>query len=122
MKWLPQQVELLSAGGAVRGSRVPWQVIMERQCTFRRSPRSLISAGTVALSGAALALLSACSKPTANAVLDQPPEVLVMEVAQQDVPVVRAWICSLYGSVNADIRARDSGLLISHNYTDGALV
>jgi membrane fusion protein, multidrug efflux system len=122
MKWLPQLVELLSVQATAKGSRVPWQLIKQRQSTFRRSPRSLISAGTVALSGAALGLLSACSKPTANAVLDQPPEVLVMEVAQQDVPVVREWIGSLDGSVNADIRARVSGHLISQNYKEGAVV
>jgi membrane fusion protein, multidrug efflux system len=121
MKW-PQLVELLSVQATAKGSRVPWQLIKQRQSTFRRSPRSLISAGTVALSGAALGLLSACSKPTANAVLDQPPEVLVMEVAQQDVPVVREWIGSLDGSVNADIRARVSGHLISQNYKEGAVV
>jgi membrane fusion protein, multidrug efflux system len=121
MKW-PQLVELLSVQATAKGSRVPWQLIKQRQSTFRRSPRSLISAGTVALSGAALGLLSACSKPTANAVLDQPPEVLVMEVAQQDVPVVREWIGSLDGSVNADIRARVSGHLISQNYKEGTVV
>ena len=122
MKWLPQLVELISVQATAKGSRVPWQLIKQRQSTFRRSRRSLISAGTVALSGAALGLLSACSKPTANAVLDQPPEVLVMEVAQQDVPVVREWIGSVDGSVNADIRARVSGHLISQNYKEGAVV
>src|SRR4029077_5588646 len=122
MKWLPQLVELLSVQATAKGSRVPWQLIKQRQSTFRRSPRSLISAGTVDLSGAALGLLSACSKPTANAVLDQPPEVLVMEVAQQDVPVVREWIGSLDGSVNADVRARVSAHLISKDYKEGAVV
>jgi membrane fusion protein (multidrug efflux system) len=64
--------------------------------------------------------LSGCSKP-------QPPtfgpqEVLVTEVIQQDVPVVKEWIATLDGSVNADIRARVSGYLISQNYKEGAFV
>jgi RND family efflux transporter MFP subunit len=46
----------------------------------------------------------------------------VTEVVQQDVPVVREWIASLDGSVNADIRARVSGYLISQNYKEGTLV
>jgi RND family efflux transporter MFP subunit len=71
---------------------------------------------------AALMLFTACSKPATNAVLDQPQEVLVMEVSQQDVPVVREWIGSLDGSVNADIRARVSGHLISKNYKEGSVV
>ena len=44
------------------------------------------------------------------------------EAIQQDVPVVREWIGSLDGSVNADVRARVSGYLISQNYKEGAVV
>jgi RND family efflux transporter MFP subunit len=51
-----------------------------------------------------------------------PQEVLVTEVIQQDVPVVREWIASLDGSVNADIRARVSGYLVSQNYKEGTLI
>jgi len=82
----------------------------------------LISARSLARLSAAVVLFSACSKPSTNAVLDKPQEVLVMEVAQQDVPVVREWIGSLDGSVNADIRARVSGHLISKDYKEGAVV
>jgi RND family efflux transporter MFP subunit len=46
----------------------------------------------------------------------------VTEAIQQDVPVVREWIGSLDGSVNADVRARVSGYLISQNYKEGAVV
>lgn len=82
----------------------------------------MISARSLARLSAAVVLFSACSKPSTNAVLDKPQEVLVMEVAQQDVPVVREWIGSLDGSVNADIRARVSGHLISKDYKEGAVV
>ena len=38
------------------------------------------------------------------------------------MPVVREWIGSLDGSVNADVRTRVSGYLISQNYKEGTLV
>ena len=67
-------------------------------------------------------VVSACSKPGQENNAFGPPEVLVTEVLQQDVPVVREWIGSLDGSVNADIRARVSGYLISQDYKEGRLV
>ncbi len=67
-------------------------------------------------------LLSGCSKSGSEAPGFGPQEVLVTEVIQQDVPVVREWIGSLDGSVNADIRARVSGYLVSQSYKEGTLV
>jgi len=67
-------------------------------------------------------LLDACSRREGSADLSGPPEVLVTEVLQQDVPVVREWIGSLDGSVDADVRARVSGYLISKDYQEGAIV
>ena len=57
---------------------------------------------------ATAALISGCSKANSPAELGT-QEVFVTEVICQDVPVVREWIGSLDGSVNADIRARVSG-------------
>jgi membrane fusion protein, multidrug efflux system len=70
----------------------------------------------------ALPLLSGCSKKSSPELNLGPPVVLVTEVLQQDVPVVREWIGSLDGSVNADIRARVSGYLVSQSYKEGTLV
>lgn len=69
-----------------------------------------------------VAVFAGCSKSGTNNVISGPPEVLVTEAIQQDVPVVREWIGSLDGSVNADVRARVSGYLISQNYKEGAVV
>ena len=66
--------------------------------------------------------LCGCSKSESEVSKLGPQEVLVTEVIQQDVPVVREWIGSLDGSVNADIRARVSGYLVSQNYKEGTLV
>jgi membrane fusion protein, multidrug efflux system len=51
-----------------------------------------------------------------------PPSVEVVEVAQKDVPIVRKWVATLDGSVNAQIRAQVTGLLLKQNYTNGAFV
>jgi membrane fusion protein (multidrug efflux system) len=67
-------------------------------------------------------IFAGCSKSENKDITSGPPEVLVTEVVQQDVPVVREWIGSLDGSVNADVRARVSGYLISQNYKEGAVV
>jgi RND family efflux transporter MFP subunit len=67
-------------------------------------------------------VFAGCSKSENKDITSGPPEVLVTEVVQQDVPVGREWIGSLDGSVNADVRARVSGYLISQNYKEGAVV
>jgi RND family efflux transporter MFP subunit len=67
-------------------------------------------------------VFAGCSKSENKDITSGPPEVLVTEAVQQDVPVVREWIGSLDGSVNADVRARVSGYLISQNYKEGAVV
>jgi RND family efflux transporter MFP subunit len=67
-------------------------------------------------------LLCGCSKKGIDESSLGPPEVLVTDVIQKDVLVIREWIGSLDGSVNADIRARVSGYLVSQNYKDGRLV
>jgi RND family efflux transporter MFP subunit len=68
------------------------------------------------------AVFSGCSKSGSNDLTSGPPEVLVTEPLQQDVPVVREWIGSLDGAVNADVRARVSGYVISQNYKEGTVV
>src|SRR3984893_1610904 len=123
MKWLPQLAGLRVFQIQVEGlRRFCWRSTTRCLSVFRMVLRFLVSAGRLARLGAAGALLSACSNPSTNALLDQPQEVLIMEVVQRDVPVIREWIGSLDGSVNADIRARVSGHLISQNYKEGTVV
>jgi membrane fusion protein, multidrug efflux system len=83
---------------------------------FVLSTRNLVLSCAIAL------VLSGCSKKSPDESSLGALEVLVTEVLQQDVPVVKEWIGSLDGSVNADIRARVSGYLISQNYKEGTLV
>ena len=51
-----------------------------------------------------------------------PPEVLVTEVIQQDVPIYGQWVATLNGPVNADITPKVQGYLLSQNYQNGSFV
>jgi membrane fusion protein (multidrug efflux system) len=51
-----------------------------------------------------------------------PPEVLVTEVRQEDVPIYDDFVGTLDGSVNASIQARVQGYLTSQNYKEGGEV
>jgi multidrug resistance efflux pump len=51
-----------------------------------------------------------------------PPVVKAEAVTEQDVPISAEWVGTLVGSINAQIRPRVSGHLVSQNYKEGALV
>jgi len=50
------------------------------------------------------------------------PEVQVLQVQQQDVPVIHEWIGTLDGLVNADVRAQVTGYLLIQGYQEGSFV
>jgi len=50
------------------------------------------------------------------------PEVEVVQVTQQDVPIYSEWIGTLDGLVNATIKAQVTGYLRKQHYTEGSLV
>ncbi len=49
-------------------------------------------------------------------------DVLVVQVAQRDVPIYAEWIGTLDGLVNADVRAQVTGYLTQQGYQEGAFV
>ena len=51
-----------------------------------------------------------------------PPDVMVAEVEQRDVPIYGEWIGTLDGFVNADVRAQVTGYLVRQDYEEGAFV
>ncbi len=51
-----------------------------------------------------------------------PPEVLVAEVAQQNVPIVNEWVAQLNGPVNAEITPKVQGYLLKQEYQNGYFV
>ena len=79
----------------------------------RMAPKALIAISiTVAIFG--------CAKKKAPPA--PPPEVLVLTVKPQDVPVYKEWIGTLDGLVNAQIRAQVTGYLLTQDYTEGSHV
>jgi len=53
---------------------------------------------------------------------EAPPDVEIVTAQQKDVPIVREWVSTLTGLVNAQIRAQVSGYLVKQLYTNGAYV
>ncbi len=64
--------------------------------------------------------LSGCGKQAAQ--VAPPVDVQVTAVVQKDIPTVREWVGTLDGSVNAQIRAQVTGILLKQNYQEGATV
>jgi RND family efflux transporter MFP subunit len=65
--------------------------------------------------------LVGCEKKEAT-VQAAPPEVEVVDVAQQDVPIYGEWIAILDGYVNAQIQPQVTGYLMKQNYREGTVV
>ena len=68
-----------------------------------------------------LSLLVACEKKEQKAA-PQPPEVLVTDVIQQNVPVIQEYVALLNGPVNADITPKVQGYLLQQAYQNGFFV
>ncbi len=65
---------------------------------------------------------TSCTKTSTAAGAPPPPDVEVAVVQQKDVPIVREWIGTLDGMVNAAIKAQATGYLLRQNYTEGSFV
>jgi membrane fusion protein, multidrug efflux system len=65
--------------------------------------------------------LTSCEKPKSEAEAEA-PEVLVTEVIQKEVPVIREWVGTLNGIQNAEVRAREVGYLQTIAYQQGGYV
>jgi membrane fusion protein (multidrug efflux system) len=72
---------------------------------------------------ATLVILSGCGKdaPAAPAQMP-PPDVNVVSVTQEDVPVNGSWIGTLDGFTNAQIQPQVTGYVIRQDYREGSLV
>src|ERR1043166_9152516 len=84
--------------------------------------RMLITCTTIGVIVGALLVALGRSKTQEMAQAVAPPEVEVVQVTQQDVPISSEWIGTLEGLVNATIKAQVTGYLRKQNYTEGALV
>src|SRR5436309_2637986 len=68
------------------------------------------------------AALAGCNQKSGAASAPQLPLVKVASVTEQDVPISVEYVGTLVGYINAQIRARVSGHLVSQNYKEGSLV
>ncbi len=66
--------------------------------------------------------LSSCEQKAATPPSMPPPNVEVVPVIQQDVPVTGTWVASLEGYTNAQIQPQVSGYIVRQNYREGAAV
>jgi membrane fusion protein (multidrug efflux system) len=82
----------------------------------------LAIAGVFCLIVIALIIGALRPKHTSGAVMQAPPDVLVAQVKQQDVPIYGEWIGTLAGQVNANVQAQVSGYLLKRDYQEGATV
>ena len=84
----------------------------------RQRNRTAIILGLFAL---ALLLLTGCEKKEEKP-KPGPPEVLVAEVVQQNVPIFNEWVAQLNGPVNAEITPKVQGYLLKQDYQNGFFV
>jgi len=75
-----------------------------------------------ALLALSVLLSNGCKEKKAETAAPPPPEVEVVQVVRQDVPIARQWVATLKGLVNTDIRSQVSGYLLKQNYVNGAAV
>jgi membrane fusion protein (multidrug efflux system) len=69
----------------------------------------------------ALAICSGCSSKTEKPA-PPPPGVTVTPVIQKDVPIHQEWVGTMLGNVDADIRPKVDGFLVSRLYSEGSFV
>ncbi len=86
-----------------------------------RAPFDLPSRVLSTLGLVTILVLGGCGKKK-EAVIPAPPDVDVVTVSQEDVPIFREWVSQLNGVSNADISPKVQGYLLTQNYKDGFFV
>jgi membrane fusion protein (multidrug efflux system) len=82
----------------------------------------LVTCTTIGVIVSALLAVTSHSRVQEMAQAVALPEVEVVQVTQQDVPISSEWIGTLEGMVNATIKAQVTGYLLRQRYTEGAFV
>ena len=76
----------------------------------------------VLLVSAIAVAFAACKKEAQSTAPDAAPEVQVVQVTQQDLPVYAEWIGTTDGLINATIQARVTGYLLKRTFDEGTFV
>jgi RND family efflux transporter MFP subunit len=90
-------------------------------CSQTRGPFSLKRVKLAFLAFCVLMALVGCGKENVSAKMP-PPEVEVVPVIQEDVPLYSEYIATLDGYVNAQIQPQVSGYLLKQQYSEGTTV
>lgn len=96
------------------------QVTVVNDASFRKPGRVHWGVVVLVFFAAAL-LLTACGGKQAPPAAG-PPEVDVVQVIQQDVPIYQEWVAQINGPVNAEITPKVQGYLLKQNYQNGHFV
>ena len=78
--------------------------------------------GSIAVALLAVGAAACGGKSEAGKTAPPPPGVVVTSVIQKDEPVLREWIGTTQGDVNAEIRPKVDGYLLRRVYTEGSTV
>ena len=68
-----------------------------------------------------IATFAGCSKNN-EVKQSAPPNVIVTDVVQRDVPLIQEWVGTMAGNIDADIRPKVDGFLLNQLYTEGSFV
>src|SRR5262249_41326723 len=110
---------VIDGQGSQRSPRGCWAV------QTMKTKESSVTALTVRRALLAIVLastLAGCNQKSGAAAGPPPPTVKVVTVTEQDVPISVEYVGTLVGYINAQIRARVSGHLMSQNYKEGSPV
>jgi membrane fusion protein (multidrug efflux system) len=83
----------------------------------RTSVRSRFNFGLLLMT---LAACAGCSTKAENTTPPPPPGVTVTPVIQKDAPIYQEWVGTMAGNVDADIRPKVGGFLLTQLYQEGS--
>jgi len=95
---------------------------LQKYAMNRNLRHGLLTAGVVCLIVIAVIVGALRPKNASGAGTVAPPDVMVAQVEQQDVPIYNEWIGTLAGQVNANVQAQVSGYLLKRDYQEGSTV
>jgi membrane fusion protein (multidrug efflux system) len=87
-----------------------------RMCSYSLGPSQLVCASLLFL-----ATLAGCSSQEEKPA-PPPPGVTVTPVVQKDVDIKQEWVGNMLGNIDANIRPKVDGFLLSQDYTEGSFV
>ena len=87
-----------------------------RMCTHSLGPSQLLCASMLFF-----ATLAGCSSQEEKPA-PPPPGVTVTPVVQKDVDITQEWVGNMLGNIDANIRPKVDGFLLSQDYSEGSFV